>query len=44
VNPGDNPWSFTALSPALNVVAGSQYSFYVGISYGDEDEGGDGGD
>jgi hypothetical protein len=43
VNPGDNPWSFAPLLPPLNLVGGSQYTFYVGVSQGDGGDGGDGG-
>lgn len=36
VNPGDNPWIFAPLTPPLNLTAGSQYTFYVGIANEDD--------
>lgn len=32
VNPDDNPWNFVPLAPPLDLAAGSQYTFYVGIA------------
>lgn len=34
-NVADNPWSFTPLSPALTLVSGVSYAFYVGQPIGD---------
>lgn len=36
VNPGDNPWMFAPLAPPLNLTAGSQYTFYVGVANQDD--------
>ncbi len=34
VNATDDPWSFAPLTPALNLTAGTQYTFYIGVSHG----------
>jgi hypothetical protein len=39
VNVTDNPWSFAPIVPPLNLVGGTPYSFYIGMTIG----GGDGG-